>query len=208
MTIHIGFNPRARAGRDNPTKHISMFQSTRPRGARQTLIMLGADKYVFQSTRPRGARQPRRERKDSSSVSIHAPARGATPASIQIWRKHVSIHAPARGATYCVPISVTTRVSIHAPARGATYSTLMRFRRCRFNPRARAGRDMMRHLLFMCMFQSTRPRGARLPHEASCDPEPSFNPRARAGRDTHLCRIACPITMFQSTRPRGARRAT
>ena len=56
------------------------------------------------------------------SVSIHAPARGATvfPLS-QYPRLWVSIHAPARGAT--IPLSRPlwmNPVSIHAPARGAT----------------------------------------------------------------------------------------
>ena len=58
------------------------------------------------------------------------------------------------------------RVSIHAPARGAT------------EPFAEA--------LPFQLFQSTRPRGARL---AQCDPGGlgrCFNPRARAGRDRRL----------------------
>ena len=57
--------------------------------------------------------------------------------------KHVSIHAPARGAT---PIDCMYRfihgVSIHAPARGATIvlcDSCPSF--CCFNPRAREGRD-------------------------------------------------------------------
>ena len=56
------------------------------------------------------------------SVSIHAPARGATPD----WGNTrvefiVSIHAPARGATLLgTLLHVIKGVSIHAPARGAT----------------------------------------------------------------------------------------
>jgi len=57
-----------------------------------------------------------------NSVSIHAPARGATTRMLsKIALVVVSIHAPARGATrmqgylFFVPF-----VSIHAPARGAT----------------------------------------------------------------------------------------
>ena len=78
-------------------------------------------------------------------VSIHAPARGATPRATNRGRHNaVSIHAPARGATAAdedrpechmsfnpraregrdlvkeFRDSVTIRVSIHAPARGAT----------------------------------------------------------------------------------------
>ena len=77
-------------------------------------------------------------------VSLHAPARGATltfgtaPAIID-----VSIHAPARGATIVLlGVSNTTCVSIHAPARGATDRTKVPIALRRFNPRARAGRDV------------------------------------------------------------------
>ena len=53
----------------------------------------------------------------------------------------------------------------------------------RFNPRARAGRDLPNASGFAYEFQSTRPRGARPDARvcgSGCD---SFNPRARAGRD-------------------------
>ncbi len=100
------FNPRARAGRDvvvdYPAKRITVFQSTRPRGARLQAAADKVAKLAFQSTRPRGARpgtakrrplgrcfnpraragrdDPGRHRaRDPASVSIHAPARGATP---------------------------------------------------------------------------------------------------------------------------------
>ena len=77
------------------------------------------------------------------TVSIHAPARGATfhqthsPAL-----RGVSIHAPARGATELRLSQVRALpVSIHAPARGATY------------------RDMIR--VYSGGFQFTLPRGER-----------------------------------------------
>ena len=80
-------------------------------------------------------------------------------------------------------------------------------------------------------FQSTRPRGARLPRPSSPLQGSRFNPRARVGRDTdpqgmhalyqqvsiHApawgATLAYPIQhpgakMFQSTRPRGARPAS
>ena len=78
----IGFNPRARAGRDYASECIAyktavsihapargatsvsqqkldtlMFQSTRPRGARPNLFVTVPENRLFQSTRPRGARQ-------------------------------------------------------------------------------------------------------------------------------------------------------
>ena len=70
----------------------------------------------------RGATHNKNNRDLTDFVSIHAPARGATLEEKQlILAKVVSIHAPARGATD----TITKRrskswVSIHAPARGAT----------------------------------------------------------------------------------------
>ena len=56
-------------------------------------------------------------------------------------------------------------VSIHAPAWGATLNGLIGYR-CSgsFNPRARVGRDRMIGMICFspAVFQSTRPRGARL----------------------------------------------
>ena len=147
----------------------------------------------------------------SRKVSIHAPARGATPgAGADSPGCPVSIHAPARGATKnCRHCEQYRGVSIHAPARGATQdqplhllpktfqSTRPRgarlhfhvlsltFSRC-FNPRARAGRDGLADMV-----------GERT-HDG-------FNPRARAGRDSYSLLITPFVDLFQSTRPRGAR---
>ena len=54
-----------------------------------------------------------------------------------------------------------------------------------FNPRARAGRDLMVGVADFRspVFQSTRPCGARLQGIKRVDGFISFNPRARAGRD-------------------------
>ena len=77
------FNPRAHAGRDSMSDMVeqgeSVFQSTRPRGARLYII----DKYLHHE-----------------DVSIHAPTRGATrEVAGQDTKILVSIHAPTRGAT-------------------------------------------------------------------------------------------------------------
>ena len=99
-----------------------------------------------------------------------------------------------------------------------------------FNPRARAGRDSFDAARRACanMFQSTRPRGARLRKRRakrssaqfqSTRPRGArlylynllraagygFNPRARAGRDFRDRAIRRVQVEFQSTRPRGAR---
>ena len=57
-----------------------------------------------------------------TKISIHAPARGATPGlSVDHVGHQISIHAPARGATYRSTVTEETpTISIHAPARGAT----------------------------------------------------------------------------------------
>ena len=82
-TGFTSFNPRARVGRDQqaPTIEVPerMFQSTRPRGARLALEGGRLHDIGFQSTRPRGARHTTECRSDVYlSVSIHAPAWGAT----------------------------------------------------------------------------------------------------------------------------------
>jgi len=102
---------------------LDTFQSTRPRGARHGWDELALKNKAFQSTRPRGARlikwlkklplegfNPRaRVGRDVScgvgcgvsTVSIHAPAWGATARILgRAGGSVVSIHAPAWGATY------------------------------------------------------------------------------------------------------------
>ena len=108
------------------------------------------------------------------SVSIHAPARGATDLTSAIDKAAtwiVSIHAPARGATRFKVDIVQPHilmVSIHAPARGATHAS---------------GINPVRK-----MFQSTRPRGARhWQRDMSDVAMRCFNPRAREGRDHERC---------------------
>ena len=166
------FNPRAREGRDS----CRLLPSARTRRF---------------NPRAREGRDAPRAGADQSAVgvSIHAPARGATPGP-----EHHRLPGP---------------VSIHAPARGATVPPPTRRSPCRrFNPRAREGRDMQHpaRQAKRQQFQSTRPRGAR-PEDlgrgrdgelvsihapargATIDARlryrmnQGFNPRAREGRD-------------------------
>ena len=122
-------------------------------------------------------------------VSIHAPTRGATvsekyglitavfqstlPRGERHARAHlrhlpvlVSIHAPTRGATICLlPKDHLLYVSIHAPTRGATFRVFML-------------------VGFVSGFQSTLPRGERLPHrDGAGGRSPCFNPRSHEGSD-------------------------
>ena len=118
----VGFNPRARAGRD--------VSSPLARRSRSVSIHAPA----------RGATGVASCSQAAIAVSIHAPARGATDARGMSRISAVSIHAPARGATSgrhralrgFNPRARAGRdalqmrersppiVSIHAPARGAT----------------------------------------------------------------------------------------
>jgi len=104
-TSAIGFNPRARAGRDIVAVPV-------------------VPAVVFQSTRPRRARRKPSRQIPYRVVSIHAPAQGATPVPVQTLPvAPVSIHAPAQGATFWFREFQVAGLS--------------------FNPRARAGRDLL-----------------------------------------------------------------
>ena len=99
------FNPRARTGRDRGKRNSSLcssqFQSTRPHGARLQLLPLCT----------RGC-----------SVSIHAPARGATLIVTAHDLIIAGFNPRARtGRDFLLPRGGGNEtVSIHAPARGAT----------------------------------------------------------------------------------------
>jgi len=122
---------------------------------------------VFQSTRPRGARRKSVEQVQALvTVSIHAPARGATRLLRFCSRAEASFNPRARAgrdsSTFMYGKLLdsfnpraragrdkekehevqTKQVSIHAPARGATcFCTTFLCSSFCFNPRARAGRD-------------------------------------------------------------------
>jgi len=76
-----------------------------------------------------------------------------------------------------------------------------------FNPRARVGRDLKQSMLVFVkyMFQSTRPRGARLFVSRHCHLQNMFqSTRPRGARLIPVLQSFAPY-VFQSTRPRGAR---
>ena len=79
-----------------------------------------------------------------ADISIHAPARGATPLFSFISRsRDISTHAPARGATYRDALQAEyDAISTHAPARGATVpGYFIPVIVIYFNPRSREGSD-------------------------------------------------------------------
>ena len=170
--------------------YFFLFQSTLPRGERRKDAVLisnntlnfnprsreGSDVYIafqdqtlnkFQSTLPRGERLLHLHIQNGNcTISIHAPARGATGyfSKIFIVAFCISIHAPARGATrYCAKeILLVTKFQ----------STLPRGER-----RLRA-----KHLIRKVLFQSTLPRGER-PTPSFLRSLGNFNPRSREGSD-------------------------
>ena len=186
------FNPRSREGSDGASREdahrLLEFQSTLPRRERPYKRFWRGSFKRFQSTLPRRERHqtwqqangkpvfqstlPRRERQLFLalpflllSISIHAPAKGATSTFPQPpTHQKISIHAPAKGAT--MEASKKTyyfEISIHAPAKGATIMEMPCLRLHRhFNPRSREGSDPVPSLSRLDYpFQSTLPRRER-----------------------------------------------
>ena len=167
-------------------------------------------------------------------VSIHAPAWGATRRRLAVWERRssfnprarvgrdtlirrtprlsrcVSIHAPAWGATQHRPANFAPAgVSIHAPAWGATHAFSMKSTGIIVSihaPAWGATRQCASIIIAGLLFQSTRPRGARLAAKMGVTSvaivsihapawgatrcfgcgllnSQCFNPRARVGRD-------------------------
>ena len=150
-----------------------------------------------------------RETRICRSVSIHAPAWGATDSRLISRRLNLRFNSRARmGRDHqCRGHGSGDIVSIHAPAWGAAAS--------------------MAFMLKSKVFQFTRPHGARPRRPWRNDIAFGFNSRARMGRDaawvavprfpavsihapawgaTSRPRPPGPDKKFQFTRPHGARR--
>ncbi len=145
------------------------------------------------------------------TVSIHAPAKGATGLYLRFGRgRWVSIHAPAKGATFrfnavfhCIQFQ-STRPRRARPGikRWISWKFWLfqstRPRRARrrvrsvdsigdwcFNPRAREGRDSMdvKSVKRGPCFNPRAREGRDYPEARYLDKRLRFNPRAREGRD-------------------------
>ena len=99
----------------------------------------------------------------------------------------ISIHAPARGATsqMCLLLRLST-ISIHAPARGAT--SLANAKACadQFQSTLPRGERPRKRVCFtvLLLFQSTLPRGERRAKAPDTRKFTTyFNPRSREGSD-------------------------
>ena len=154
------------------------------------MLVAFAPSNEFQSTLPRGERLLHKLCIGLLSyISIHAPARGATPLLLCITLGYrISIHAPARGATEGRNRNTKSKViSIHAPARGATRDLYYFGLSTKdFNPRSREGSDD-------CKSPPLNPnlrisihapaRGATFFPNFNSIYNPYFNPRSREGSD-------------------------
>ena len=182
------------------------------RGARPSALAHYYRLTEFQSARPRGARLFRvGDPGEAPSVSMHAPARGATttPTSTGRTRRGFNPRACEGRDSLLAPLSVTSQIFQSTRPRGARLSPMV------------LGKPFV-------SFQSTRPRRARRGGAAPACRYGCFNPRAREGRDQAHQRLAqqCDLVSihapargatltnpiyigqqiwFQSTRPRGAR---
>ncbi len=119
-------------------------------------------------------------------VSIHAPARGATPSGHQRARAPWSFNPRARTGRDdpAQAFGRRQKVSIHAPARGATKSVYAH------EP--------------SLVFQSTRPHGARRSGAPWASPHRFQSTRPHGARQLEMDALDL-ASEFQSTRPHGAR---
>ena len=125
----------------------------------------------------------------SSSISTHAPARGATWPPLEPYSPEtISTHAPARGATAInIGMALLKHISTHAPARGATVKCLVN--------------------IWDEVFQPTLPRGERPLFFTDAFASLVFQPTLPRGERPQQVHTAyCPVHGFQPTLLRGERR--
>ena len=187
------------------------FQSTPPRGGRRIPCFLLSVVDFFQSTPPRGGRRPRCGRTSPPAIFQSTPPRGGRLRDLAVHGDgaDLSIHAPARGATPArIPSHNPSELSIHAPARGATGCVMNSTRQLYFQSTPpRGGRRVSSWTCqpHLSIFQSTPPRGGRL-WRGICRRTQrwAFNPRPREGGDASFI-VTMPDTGLSIHAPaRGA----
>ena len=170
----------------------TMFQSTRPHGARLCLCSLcsyfcrfnprarmGRDRDFVLNSTPREGFNPRaRMGRDTASYTLATRMR-----KFQSTRPHGARPVTAGGLPRDHP-----RFNPRARMGRDRQDACERHGVTRFNPRARMGRDVAHGWTKTSEteFQSTRPHGARPGYDASQRHPFCFNPRARMGRDSVL----------------------
>ena len=164
-------------------------------------------------------------------VSIHAPARGATPRSKYGNHPFLFQSTHPHGVRLQTSFSVQSRigVSIHAPARGATLARRAHLRcvvcfnprtrtgcdRCIdirigkiicFNPRTRTGCDLglFKRSFDLLSFNPRTRTGCDLKGQRPCRPITCFNPRTRTGCDSKSLKYECSKKVSIHAPARGA----
>ncbi len=143
------FNPRSREGSDIPLsfalKSSLLFQSTLPRGERRNLLSPPMRTILFQSTLPRGERQER-----ITAVILRAAFQSTLPrgerligTKVEIDLSTISIHAPARGATFLDNPLCKIKCYFNPRSREGSdlRQNLCPVSQTYFNPRSREGSD-------------------------------------------------------------------
>ena len=230
------FNPRSREGSDIDFQlYIRTFVDFNPRsreGSDSLRPFLTLGTSAFQST------LPRRERRDSAfalrlsvSISIHAPAKGATSLfPVDIGFESNFNPRSREGSDFVllfksftirdfnprsregsdilfVFISKISEISIHAPAKGATRQLLQIEQSAMISIHAPAKGATRNKMRFQSgnLFQSTLPRRERPSAHARTQQLIKISIHAPAKGATINCPFGFLIVEFQSTLPRRER---
>ena len=120
-----------------------MFQSTHPQGVRLIDSEIPVNSVAFQSSHPQGVRHILPSSYNIPHCFNPRTRRGCDMASLQLIRySSVSIHAPAGGATMCRVSSRVTRMFQSTHPQGVRLDSGKQTRfDIRFNPRTRRGCD-------------------------------------------------------------------
>ncbi len=226
-----------RRGRNTSPPGIFLFQSTHPQGVRRRRRPKRKRQKRFQSTHPQGVRRCQvRDFEVTKTVSIHAPAggatfprfRGATPLTgfnprtrrgcddggQSCFRRQNSFQSThPQGVRHRIHQGVfdASGVSIHAPAGGATaiamIGVIMESMFQSTHPQGvRLGQ--VERVYADMLFQSTHPQGVRRVGHRLCCRVSCVSIHAPAGGATHLPIMSTThFFRFQSTHPQGVRPA-
>ena len=186
------------------------FQSTLPRRERRVTALAARSRTANFNPRSREGSDPPNPRAPSETVDFNPRSREGSDASPNLSDSatSISIHAPAKGATLFFTASLSSsqfqstlprrerpfaqtglipsnKISIHAPAKGATTPEFAMCRNFKFQstlPRRERHRALTVPA-FHIEFQSTLPRRERRSTTAAAPSRLNFNPRSREGSD-------------------------
>ena len=147
-------------------------------------------------------------------------------------KEHISIHAPAKGATPAIASAIINKGDFNPRSREGSDDSRLNFvfdETKNFNPRSREGSDSFLNRVSEffrnfnprsregsdvdgivsnqdpAQFQSTLPRRERPKQLSLYSALTDFNPRSREGSDHYLLRLIFHHRRFQSTLPRRER---